>query len=78
MSGEPDAVRYEREGAAAVVTIDRQHRRNAVDGFTAATLDEAYRRFEAEEGARVLVLTGDGGILLRRRRPEGDRTGAGS
>ena len=59
---EPDAVRYEREGAAAVITIDRQHRRNAVDGETAARLHEAYLRFEAEDEARVLVLTGAGGV----------------
>ena len=53
---------YERTGAAAVVTIDRQHRRNAVDGPTAAALHEAYLRFEADEEARVLVLTGAGGV----------------
>ena len=56
------AVRYERRGAAAVVTIDRQERRNAVDGPTAAALHDAYTRFESEENARVLVLTGAGGI----------------
>jgi enoyl-CoA hydratase len=59
---EQDAVRYEREGAAAVITIDRQHRRNAVDGETAARLHEAYRRFESDEDVRVLVLTGAGGV----------------
>jgi enoyl-CoA hydratase len=56
------AVTYERTGAAAVITIDRQHRRNAVDGPTAAALHEAYLRFEADDEARVLVLTGAGGI----------------
>ena len=61
-SGQQPAVRYERRGAAAVVTIDRQHRRNAVDGPTAAALHDAYVRFEAEEEARVLVLTGAGGV----------------
>ncbi len=55
-------VRYERHGAAALITIDRQHRRNAVDGPTAQALHEAYLRFEAEEDARVLVLTGAGGV----------------
>ena len=60
-SGQP-AVRYERRGAAAVVTIDRQHRRNAVDGPTAAALHDSYLRFEADEEARVLVLTGAGGV----------------
>jgi enoyl-CoA hydratase len=55
------AVRYERRGSAAVVTIDRQDRRNAVDGPTAVALHEAYLRYEADEQARVLVLTGAGG-----------------
>jgi enoyl-CoA hydratase len=58
----PQAVRYEREGAAAVLTIDRQERRNAVDGPTAEALHAGYERFEAEEDARVLVLTGAGGV----------------
>jgi enoyl-CoA hydratase len=57
-----DAVRYEREGAAAVLTIDRQERRNAVDGPTAVALHEGYLRFESEDDARVLVLTGAGGV----------------
>jgi enoyl-CoA hydratase len=60
--GGRDAVDYERDGAAAVITIDRQHRRNAVDGATAAALHEAYLRFEDDEDARVLVLTGAGGV----------------
>jgi len=59
---EPEAVRYERRGGAALITIDRQHRRNAVDGPTAAALHDAYGRFEADERARVLVLTGAGGV----------------
>ncbi|MGD1055963.1 MAG: crotonase/enoyl-CoA hydratase family protein [Solirubrobacteraceae bacterium] len=58
----PDAVGYERRGAAAIVTIDRQHRRNAVDGITAAALHEAYLRFEEDDDARVMVLTGAGGV----------------
>jgi enoyl-CoA hydratase len=57
-------VTYERRGAAALVTIDRPERRNAVDGPTAVALHEAYLRFEADEGARVLVLTGAGGVAF--------------
>jgi enoyl-CoA hydratase len=53
-------VTYERTGAAALVTIDRPERRNAVDGPTAAALLEAYERFVADDGAHVLVLTGAG------------------
>jgi enoyl-CoA hydratase len=51
---------YERRGAAAVLTITRRERRNAVDAATAAELLEAFRRFEEEDEARVLVLTGEG------------------
>jgi enoyl-CoA hydratase/carnithine racemase len=57
-----DEVRYERVGAAAVLTIDRPHRRNAVDGPTAERLLQGVEAFEADDGARVLVLTGAGGI----------------
>jgi enoyl-CoA hydratase len=58
MSGE---LRYERVGAAAVLTIDRPQRRNAVDGATAEAFRAGLKEFEADEGARVLVLTGAGG-----------------
>ena len=58
----PDAVRYERIGAAAVITIDRPERRNAIDGPTAERLDAAHAAFAADDGARVLVVTGAGGV----------------
>ncbi|HEX6116594.1 MAG TPA: crotonase/enoyl-CoA hydratase family protein [Solirubrobacterales bacterium] len=53
-------VRYERSGAAAVLTITRPERRNAVDRRTADELLDGYRRFEADDEARALVLTGEG------------------
>jgi enoyl-CoA hydratase len=56
-----EPVQYERVGAAAVVTIDRPERRNAVDGPTAVALLAALERFEADDEARVMVLTGAGG-----------------
>lgn len=59
---QPRPVGYERHGAAALVTIDRQERRNAVDGPTAVALHEALLRFESEDDARVMVLTGAGGV----------------
>src|SRR5262249_15628314 len=59
---EGEAVRYQRRGPCAVVTIDRQHKRNAVHGPTAGALHEAYTRLEADEDARVLVLTGAGDV----------------
>lgn len=51
---------YERTGSAAVVTINRPERRNAVDGPTADQLEAAYARFVADDDARVMVLTGAG------------------
>ena len=61
MAGE---VTYERSGAAAILTIHRQERRNAVDGPTAELLAEGYDRFEADDDARVLILTGAGGVAF--------------
>jgi enoyl-CoA hydratase/carnithine racemase len=54
-------IRYERQGAAAVLTIDRPQRRNAVDAATARGLRQGFDEFESDDGARVLVLTGAGG-----------------
>jgi enoyl-CoA hydratase len=59
-----DEVRYERNGAAAVLTIDRPERRNAVDGNTAEGLKAGYERFEADEEARVLILCGAGDVAF--------------
>lgn len=56
-----EGMRYERNGAAALLTIDRPARRNAVDRAAAEDFRAALREFEADEGARVLVLTGAGG-----------------
>jgi enoyl-CoA hydratase len=55
-----DEVKWEVRGPVAVVTIDRQHRRNAIDGPTAQALVDALDRFEADDALRVLVLTGAG------------------
>src|ERR671936_2558303 len=64
MATDHDQVTYERHGAGAVLTIDRQDRRNAVDGATASLLAEGYERFEEDDGARVLVLTGSGEVAF--------------
>jgi len=57
-------VRYERIGNAAVLTIDRPDRRNAVDAATAEQLRQGHAEFEADDGARVLILTGAGGAAF--------------
>ena len=56
-------VSYSVRGAIAVVTIERPHVRNAVDQPTRQALAEAFRRFEAETGHSVAVLTGAGGAF---------------
>src|SRR5918998_313789 len=59
-----DPVTYERRGAAAVLTIDRQERRNAIDGPTAELIAAGYDRFVEEDDARVLVVTGAGDVAF--------------
>ncbi|HEY7950796.1 MAG TPA: crotonase/enoyl-CoA hydratase family protein [Solirubrobacterales bacterium] len=61
MSGE---LRYERVGAAAVLTIDRPQRRNAIDAAAAEAFRRGLEDFEADDEARVLVLTGAGGVAF--------------
>ncbi len=56
-------VLYETDGEVAVVTINRPDVRNAVDGPTAAELAEAFRRFDADEGLAVAILTGAQGTF---------------
>jgi enoyl-CoA hydratase len=61
MSGDlVDEVRYDVRGPVALVTIDRQQRRNAIDGRTAEALVDALARFEADADLAVMVLTGAG------------------
>lgn len=56
-------VSFERDGAIAIVTIERPERRNAVDGETALALYEAFKAFDADETLSVAVLTGRGGAF---------------
>src|SRR6266581_7112745 len=51
-------VLFDTDGEVAVVTINRPEVRNAVDDPTAAALVEVFRRFDADEGLAVAVLTG--------------------
>ncbi len=58
-----DAVHVRRDGPIAIVTIDRPHRRNAVDGPTAAALDAAIVAADEAPDVSVIVLTGAGGTF---------------
>lgn len=53
----------EKMGPVTTITINRPEVRNAVDRPTAEELAEALRRFEADEEARVAVLTGAEGCF---------------
>lgn len=55
-------VAVEKEGATAIVSIDRfAEARNAVDPETAILLREAFLAFDADETQSVAILTGRGG-----------------
>ena len=53
----------EKKGAVTTIIINRPEVRNAVDGPTAEALVEAFEGFEADEQARVAVLSGAGGFF---------------
>jgi enoyl-CoA hydratase len=57
------AVRIDRQGPVTTVILSRPQVRNAVDGPTAAALADAFRSFEADPGAAVAVLWGEGGTF---------------
>src|SRR6202050_4765379 len=60
---EPDAVLVERDGPVTIVSINRPHCRNAVDGATARKLYDAFLAFDADKDASVAVFTGTGGFF---------------
>ncbi len=60
---EPDAVMIERDGPITIVSINRPHRRNAVDGATARKLYDTFLAFDADKDASVAVFTGTGGYF---------------
>src|SRR5947209_2431172 len=57
------AVRDERDGGVAIVTLDRAEVANAIDAPTARALADTFRRFDADETARVAVFTGANGTF---------------
>jgi len=61
MSQNTQTIRTETDGTIFIVTIDRPHARNAVDGATAAALYDAFRAFDADEALSVAILTGADG-----------------
>ncbi|HEX5726603.1 MAG TPA: enoyl-CoA hydratase-related protein [Longimicrobiaceae bacterium] len=55
-----ETIRVDREGAVAILTIDRQEKRNALSGQVRAELIAALDALRGDDGVRVLVVTGAG------------------
>src|ERR1700755_3707406 len=60
---ETDAVLVERDGPVTIVSINRPHCRNAVDGAPARKLYDAFLAFDTDNDASVAVFTGTGGTF---------------
>ena len=56
-------MRSERRGPVTTVVLDRPAARNAVDRDAADALADAFRAFDADDGATVAVLWGAGGTF---------------
>ena len=57
------SISVERRGRITLVSIDRAHARNAVDGPTAQALADAFREFDADPDADVAVFYGQHGTF---------------
>jgi len=55
-------VETERREQIIIVKINRPEARNAVDAGTAGLLEAAVNEFKRDQGLRVMVLTGEGGL----------------
>jgi len=53
-------IRHERRGDALWVVIDREHRRNAINGAVLAGIEAALHQAAADRTLRCIVLTGAG------------------
>ncbi|MBC8022859.1 MAG: enoyl-CoA hydratase/isomerase family protein [Burkholderiales bacterium] len=54
------AIEIERQGPVGLVTMNRPERHNAFDDALIGELTEAFRSLEAEDGVRLVVLSGAG------------------
>jgi acetyl-CoA C-acetyltransferase len=66
----PPSVVVRREGALAVVTLDRPEVRNTIDARMATALEQAIDDAEADDSVRAIVLTGAGGTFCAGMDPE--------
>ncbi|WP_374665824.1 enoyl-CoA hydratase-related protein [Ramlibacter sp.] len=59
----PDLVRVEREGAVALLTLNRPDKRNALDLAMRAAIADAFRAQDADAAVQAIVITGGEGIF---------------
>lgn len=71
-------VHVDTDGDVTIVSIDRPAVRNAVDRATAEALADAFRAFDADDGARVGVLCGEGGAFCAGADLKAISTGGGN
>lgn len=69
-----DAVQLKRDGALAIVTVNRPQARNALDVPDMAAVGQAFARAE-EEGARCVLVRGAGGAFCAGRDLQAVRPG---
>jgi enoyl-CoA hydratase len=62
----------------AIITINRPHARNAVDGPTARQLADAFRAFAVNDALDVAILTGAGGTFCAGADLKAVATGSGN
>ena len=55
-----DTILFDRDGAVATITINREKLRNALNGATIAEIGAALDEIERDDGLRVAIITGAG------------------
>jgi enoyl-CoA hydratase/carnithine racemase len=60
----------EQHGAVGILTIARRARMNSLDVATARDLRKAGLALARDRSVRAVIVRGDGGGVLQRRRPE--------
>ncbi|MDO8616231.1 MAG: enoyl-CoA hydratase-related protein [Dehalococcoidia bacterium] len=55
---------YEKKGRLAYVTLNREERRNAIDGATSQELLDAFTDFKSDDEVWVAILTGAGDVAF--------------
>ena len=58
-----DKTIVEREDGLVIVTLNRPHKKNALNALSWNDLDEVFAAVESDPGDRALLLTGAGGTF---------------